>query len=212
LVAIPGNAASRSFSFRVRVLLNSAPIGKLLFKLKVAAAPSHRTTDDAPTAYRAGLLSPPADRQPDTRMAMVGDAAKRYRHAFLSYTEADRAEVLRGAQLLRAAGLNIFQDIISAVPGERWEPKIFQEIDKCDLFLLFWSHAAANSQWVLREAEHAITCQQKNLPDEVPEIRPVVLCDHPIPQPPKSLQHINFNDPVCYLITAVNAVQRRPDA
>jgi hypothetical protein len=213
LVAIPGNAAGRSFSFRVRVLLGSVPIGQLLFKLKVATAPSRGAADDdAPPSYRAGLLSSPENRRPDAGTAMVGDVAKRYRHAFLSYTEADRAEVLRAAQLLRAAGLSIFQDIISAVPGERWEPKIFQEIDKCDLFLLFWSHAAANSQWVLREAEHAITCQEKNLPDEVPDIRPVVLCDPPIPEPPEALRHINFNDHVCYLITAIKGVERRQHA
>jgi hypothetical protein len=210
VVFIPVGAAGRSFAFRVRVLLDSAPIGKLVFKLKVAAAqPAHGTTaSEASPSY--GFMSSPDTGRPDAAMAMVGDAAKRYRHAFLSYTEADRAEVLRGAQLLRAAGLSIFQDIVSAVPGERWEPKIFQEIDKCDLFLLFWSHAAAASEWVLREAEYAIARQQKNLPDEVPDIRPVVLCDPPIPEPPEPLRHINFNDHVCYLITAVKAVERRP--
>jgi hypothetical protein len=144
-------------------------------------------------------------------MAIVGEAARRYCHAFLSYTEADRAEVLRGAQLLRAAGVSVFQDLMSAVPGERWEPKIYQEIDKCDLFLLFWSPEAAKSQWVIREAEYAIARQQANLPDELPDIRPVVLSDPPIPTPPESLQHINFNDHVCYLIAAAKtAGQRRP--
>jgi hypothetical protein len=54
-----------------------------------------------------------------------------------------------------------------------------------------------------------IVRQQRNLPDEVPDIRPVVLCDPPIPPPPDSLKHINFNDHVCYLITAAKAMEQR---
>jgi hypothetical protein len=59
---------------------------------------------------------------------MRGDSAKQYRKAFLSYATADRAEVLKRAQALKAAHIEFFQDLLHLEPGERWQRRLFEEI------------------------------------------------------------------------------------
>ena len=124
-----------------------------------------------------------------------------YQKAFLSYSSADRTEVLKRAQGLRAAHIDVFQDVLSLEPGERWRRKIFKQIDESDLFLLFWSRAARQSKWVLKEAEYALRCQKKSK-TRAPEIVPVILEGPPPIPPPRWLSHIHFNDPICYFLAA----------
>ena len=180
-VTLPANAAARSYPVKVRVISNSVPIGALRFSLKVGA--------------------------PAAQVAVRGDSATRYRRAFLSYASPDRAEVLKRAQGLKAAGLGFFQDVLSLEPGERWERRLYEEIDRCDLFLLFWSSSAAMSEWVIREAQHAL--ERRRVSDtDAPDITPVVLEGPPIPVPPDSLKEIHFNDPLRYVIAAVESEGR----
>lgn len=134
--------------------------------------------------------------------------ASLYRRAFLSYATHDRPEVLKRAQALRAAHIEFFQDLLSIEPGERWERRLYQEIDRCDLFLLFWSKKAAASKWVLREAERAVARQNASA-DEEPDITPIILEGPPVPQPiPDSLKHLHFNDHLLYLISDTQREQR----
>ena len=87
-----------------------------------------------------------------------------------------------GLRPLQAAHIEFFQDFLSIEPGERWERQLYKEIDVCDLFLLFWSSSAVQSQWVLREAELAVARQNAS-PDEEPDITPIILEGPPVPQP-----------------------------
>ena len=87
---------------------------------------------------------------------------------------------------------------MSLEPGDRWEKKLYENIDRCDLFLLFWSQAAKDSQWVLKEAEYALAHQQKNSGSE-PDLVPVVLEQNVLPPP--SLSAFHFNDAISYLIS-----------
>jgi len=75
-VTLPETTADRSCSFRVRIVLDNVPIGSLRFTLKVSA-----TTPVGPRS-----------------IGIRGDAAARYRRAFLSYATPDRPEVLKRAQ------------------------------------------------------------------------------------------------------------------
>lgn len=179
LVGLPAEAAGRTCHLKVRVLLDSVPVGTLRFALKVGA-PQEPTVD------------------------MRGDWAKRYRHAFLSYASSDRAEVLKRAQALKAVGIGFFHDLLSLEPGERWRRRLYEEIDRCDLFLLFWSSSAAASEWVVRESEYALDRQQAS-PDGMPDITPVVLEGPPVPLPPDSLKDIHFNDGLRYVIAAAES-------
>jgi hypothetical protein len=190
LVTLPRTTADRSCNLRVRVLLDGVPIGSLRFALKVSA----------------GLPIDPES------VGIRGDTASRYHRAFLSYATPDRPEVLKRAQALRAAQIGFFQDFLSIDPGQRWERRLYEEIDRCDLFLLFWSKSAAQSEWVLREAELAVARQNAS-PDEEPDIAPIILEGPPVPQPiPDSLKHLQFNDQLLYFISATEWDQRPIDA
>jgi hypothetical protein len=154
---------------RCRLLVDSVPVGSLRFALRVSR----------------GAV--------EQRVEMRGDLKRRYTRAFLSYASADRAEVLKRVQGLRAAGIDFFQDVLSLEPGEAWEQRLYDEIDRCDLFLLFWSSSAAKSEWVTREIERAVARQFAT--EGSPEITPVIIEGPPVASPiPNSLRHLHFND------------------
>jgi serine/threonine protein kinase len=125
---------------------------------------------------------------------MVGDDAERFTRAFVSYASQDRAAVLSRLQILRAVGIAYFQDV-DMDPGQRWETELYRQIDGCDLFLLFWSQAAKDSQWVRREVQYAL-----GLGERVPEIRPVVIEGPPVPPPWEELAQLHFDDRLLALL------------
>ncbi len=114
---------------------------------------------------------------------------------FFSYSSDDRPAVLARAQMLERLGIPFFQDVVSLRAGDRWEPALSEHMGKADLVLLFWSKAAAKSEWVRREIEWALDLQSRS-PEALPEIVPVILDGPPPAKPPASLKAIHFNDPV----------------
>jgi hypothetical protein len=179
LVRVSAKFASSRAHLRVRVFRQAVPIGQLRFTLDV-------------------VESPIFDPNP---ISSAGESQKRYNSAFLSYASSDRAEVIKRAQALQVAQISFFQDLLSLEPGEHWEKRLFEEIEKSDLFLLFWSEAARKSEWVRREIDHALMCRRKSA-SESPEILPIVIEGPPPPKPPERLAHLHFDDPLCYLIAA----------
>jgi hypothetical protein len=182
-VVVPEQHALGDVTLRATISCGGVPVGWLRFKLRIE---------------RTG---------PIAKNEMQGVGSHRYKRAFLSYSSADRAEVLKRAQSLKAARIEFFQDLLTLEPGDRWEQRLYDEIDRCDLFLLFWSTSAAQSKWVIGEAEHALTRQRVR--DGEPDIVPIILEGPPVPRPPDSLNMIHFNDSLRYVIAAVEA-ERRP--
>jgi len=180
-VEVPAEAEVGLYPVRAIVTVDTIPVGSVRFRLRVV-----------PRNEKRGGVE------------LHGEAARRYRRAFLSYSSQDRAEVLKRAQALKAAGIGFFQDLLNLEPGERWERRLFREIDSCDLFLLFWSSSAARSEWVTQETEYALNCRDRSA-EEKPEITPILLEGPPIPTPPESLKDIHFNDPIVYVISAIGA-------
>lgn len=172
---VPADSEARSLVGTVSVMQGSVPVGHISFKLDVVREPR----PDAP-----GQLP-------------VGDEARRYRSAFLSYASVDRSHVIRAAQLLRAMDIQCFQDILDLDPGERWGPRLYAEIEDSDLFLLFWSRAAKQSTWVRREAVFALGCRRSERGR--PEIKPVVIERDPI-DPWPELAELHFGDPLTYFL------------
>ncbi len=158
-----------------RVSKNGALVGRIQFKISVRAGVSQVMT--VPTK----------------------SSAKRYSHAFISYASEDRREVLKSAQMLKATKIEFFQDILSLDPGVRWEREIYRQIDKSDLFLLFWSNSAKNSEWVIKEALHALELQSRS-PDGLPDIVPVILEGPPPVLPPDGLRNLHFDDRIRYFM------------
>ncbi len=174
LTTIPAGTSGQSFLPVVRVSVDGKLIGRIAFSL---------SSDDAASQPTSGPL---------------GDHAKPYKYAFVSYASKDRKEVLKRVQMLEVLKTKFFQDILSLDPGDRWERKLYENIDRCDLFLLFWSQAAKDLQWVLKEAEYALAHQRKN-PGSEPDLVPVVLEQNVLPPP--NLSAFHFNDRISYLIS-----------
>jgi hypothetical protein len=175
-VRVPPGATPGTVIGTLAVSLDSAPVGHVKFTLAVEAS----------------AAAPQAEPQ--------GEEARRYALAFVSYASKDRDEVLRRVQLLPIVGIRYFVDVLSLDPGDRWAKRIELGIDECDLFLLFWSTDARDSEWVRREVEHALA-RKAGDDRSPPEIRPVILEGPPIVPPWDDLAHLHFNDRMLYFMS-----------
>ena len=151
-----------------RVFIDDAEIGILAFTRKVSG--------------------------PSKKAASEGERAKLKRHkrVFLSYSSKDRETVSRIATAYEMAGVEHFFDRTSLTSGEEWSPRLKREIDRADLFHLCWSKAAAQSEWVEKEAEHALNRARRNAGKLTITVQ---MLDGPpwAPHPPE-LDAINFDD------------------
>jgi hypothetical protein len=168
----------------VRVSVDGAIVGEVRFKLSIRSSAA-----DSPTNV------------------LQSASPRRYQRAFFSYSSKDRKKVLEIAQSYRAAGVAFFQDILDLEPGARWEKGLYREIDNCDLFLLFWSQAARDSEWVAKEARYALE-RQNGSDDRSPDVVPLVLEGPPAPRPPEFLQHLHFDDWMRFAISALGTKPR----
>jgi FHA domain/TIR domain len=166
---VPRNERRRRLIPTARVLIDGVPVGHVSFTVDV---------DDAAT------------RNPSVTRG------HRYRRAFTSYASRDRPEVLKRLQMLKPAGIEFFNDIIDLDAGQRWQQELWREIDRCDLFFLFWSEAASNSEWVLRELQYAAALQRRSA-DGLPFICPIVVEKA---APPPGFDDIHFNDVIAELL------------
>lgn len=179
-VTVPENCKPRNIIGTVTVSEKSVPIGHLKFKFKI--------TGDASSEADA------SSRQP----VPVGNMI-RYQQAFISYASKDRPEVLKRVQMLNLAKIKFFQDLLTLEPGDSWEKLLYEYIDKSDVFFLFWSTAASESEWVRKEVEYAI--KRKTGHEEFgPEIIPVIIEGPPPAKPPSELGSLHFNDKLIYFI------------
>lgn len=126
------------------------------------------------------------------------------RSAFASYASADRARVMDklGALSGYDTTLDIFTDCLDLRPGEGWKERLETEIPRRDIFLLFWSRAAASSKWVGWEWQTALAKKGvvaiHPMPLEAPQLAP----------PPPELASLHFNDR--YLIVRDAEAARQP--
>ena len=102
--------------------------------------------------------------------------------------------------MLTTLGIQFFQDVLDLQPGQRWSSELQRHIEECDLFLLFWSRAARDSEWVLREADYALERQGRDA-EGLPAIIPVIVEGPPVIPPPERLAHLHFNDRLLYFMT-----------
>ncbi|MBK8542625.1 MAG: toll/interleukin-1 receptor domain-containing protein [Caulobacteraceae bacterium] len=118
---------------------------------------------------------------------------KRHKRVFLSYSSKDRETVSAIATAYEAAGVQHFFDRTSLKSGEEWSPRLRREIEQADLFHLCWSKSAAESEWVEKEAEHALTRRRRSN-GKKPEITVQMLDGPPWAKHPPHLDSINFDD------------------
>lgn len=159
----------RQAVFLARVFIDDAQIGVLAFTRPVG-----------------GPKNDPASTGDKVRL-------KRHKRVFLSYSSKDRETVSAIATAYEAAGVQHFFDRTSLKSGEEWSPRLRQEIDRADLFHLCWSKSAAESEWVEKEAEHALTRRRRSN-GKKPEITVQMLDGPPWAKHPPHLDSINFDD------------------
>lgn len=110
--------------------------------------------------------------------------------AFVSYASKDREKVLLSVKAMQKAvpEMEFFVDVISLRCGEKWEERLCTEIPASDIFYLFWSNNARQSEWVYKELKCALNTKGidfvEPMPLETPDIAP----------PPLELQEKHFND------------------
>jgi hypothetical protein len=190
-VNVPEDCRPRNIIGTVTVCENSVPIGHLKFKFKVVGDVSGEAHPASPEPVQAGNMT-------------------RYRQAFISYASQDRPEVLKRIQMLNLAKIKFFQDLLTLEPGEVWEKMLYEYIDKSDVFFLFWSKAASESEWVRREIEYAIKSRTAGA-EPGPEIIPVIIEGPPAARPPAQLSFLHFNDKLLYFINSAEAVPKPLD-
>jgi TIR domain len=168
-MTIPLGTDGQTFQVNVRMSVDGQLVGRIMF---------HISSDRSAGSPRSRAL---------------GDHARRYEYAFLSYADEDLGEVTASARLLNIVNIEYFLAKHSLRSGARWEQELYNHINRCDLFLLFWSQYAKNSQWVRREADYALGRQRRD-PNEEPDIVPLELEEN-VDLPP-NLAHLHFNHPL----------------
>ncbi len=166
--AVEADASVKQVVLLARVFVDDAQIGVLAFTRNVS-----------------GPAKKP--HSPGDRVRL-----KRHKRVFLSYSSKDRETVSQIATAYQMAGVEHFWDRASLKSGEEWHPRLRREIDRADLFHLCWSKAAADSEWVKKEAEHALTRRKKN--SGKPDITVQMLDGPPWAPHPAELDSINFDD------------------
>jgi hypothetical protein len=175
VVTVPEDPPEGTLIGTVIVRRDGVPIGKVSYRVNVSRF--------VPVGREARMIS----------------GQRRFERAFASYASPDRREVLKRVQVLRAAGIECFQDVLDLEPGQRWERELYRRIDTADLFLLFWSRSAKQSEWVRREVDYALG-RQKGDPEADPDIRPVVIEGPPVELPWPDLSYLHFFDPLVHLL------------
>lgn len=112
-----------------------------------------------------------------------GSRPQRQKVAYLSFAQADQQLVIEQEDLLSRHGIAA----VHIDPGEQFQKNIERTIASADVFVLFWSKLASQSEWVAREIALALPrIESGHL-----QFFPIVLED-PAPPPPEMLKHIYF--------------------
>ncbi len=112
---------------------------------------------------------------------------KMYQAIFCSYSHTDTKIIERLERAYKSLGMDYLRDITTLKSGTHWSDELLALIDRADVFQLFWSKTAAESQYVKQEWEYALKYEA----DRPNFIRPVWWQD-PMPPVPKELGHIHF--------------------
>jgi hypothetical protein len=119
------------------------------------------------------------------------ESARRYRKIFASYSHKDRHVVEQIERLAQALGDEYLRDWKDLRAGEVWDERLLHMIEEADVFQLFWSREAMESEYVRREYEYALSLNRANF------VRPTYWED-PLPSdparglPPAALLRLNF--------------------
>jgi len=170
VVRMPETGDGLDYLPRIVVFVDKVPVGHIDFEIQC--------TSNAPSY-----------------VGLQGKDARPYRRVFFSYSSKDRPKVALVARGYSVVQQEFFQDILNLDPGERWESKLYLKIEEADLFLLFWSEAARESEWVHKEVEYALSRESES---GAPVFMPFPLEGPPPPEPWPILKERHIGDPLYY--------------
>lgn len=163
------------------------------FKLRAKEAPLYQAANGWITFSVEGIivgdipLSVYVGDKVQADVPTISATNKLYEAIFCSYSRQDTPIIERVEKAYKALGLDYLRDVESLRSGQHWSAELLTLIDRADIFQLFWSPAAAESDYVRMEWEYAL----KRDRDKVNFIRPVYWVK-PIPAVPPQLSHIHF--------------------
>jgi hypothetical protein len=165
LIQAPTEFTGESTAGRIAIYLDGLQIARLYFQLWVAPKPL-------------------------TKVSSVSLREEHNMRAFASYASVDRDRVLGRIQGMQKVlpKLKVFLDVVSLRSGTNWEQQLWNEIPTNDIFYLFWSSAASESEWVKKEWRCALQTKGLEFIDPVPLDSP-----ESVPPPPE-LATKHFND------------------
>jgi serine phosphatase RsbU (regulator of sigma subunit)/serine/threonine protein kinase len=123
---------------------------------------------------------------------LEGVTAAAYRKIFASYSHKDLAIVEEVERYARVVGDTYVRDWVHLRAGEAWDERLKQLIGEADVFQLFWSHNAMNSDFVEREWRYALSLNRPRF------VRPTYW-EEPLPEsaerglPPEELRRLHFH-------------------
>ena len=82
-------------------------------------------------------------------------SVKPYRSIFASYSHKDSTIVHEFERHVKATGDQYLMDCLNLRAGQRWKPRLIELIEQADIFQLFWSKNAMNSEIVEQEWRYA---------------------------------------------------------
>ncbi len=163
------------------------------FKLRAKEAPRYQAANGWITFSVEGIivgdipLSVYVSDKSQADVPTISASNKLYEAIFCSYSRQDTPIIERVEKAYKALGLDYLRDVESLRSGQHWSDELLTLIDRADIFQLFWSPSAAESDYVRMEWEYAL----KRDRDKANFIRPVYWVK-PIPSVPPELSHIHF--------------------
>lgn len=169
------------------------------FEFQAASAPLDASTDghitflvegvivaDVPISVYVTLTAGESELRP--QMAL----SEPYQAIFCSYSHKDSAIVERVERASRYFNFRYLRDVTALRSGEVWNARLLELIDSADIFQLFWSRHAAESEYVRQEVQYAVALRRKGAKSPV-FIRPI-RWEEPMPAPPPpELSDLHFD-------------------
>jgi len=113
--------------------------------------------------------------------------ANPYTRIFCSYSHRDTQIARRVQTVCEMMGYTFFRDEDSLRSGEAWDARLLEAIAEAELFQLFWSQPASESEYVRQEWQYALS-----LPHKPPRFIQPYFWQQPMAPPPGELSHLHF--------------------
>ncbi len=163
------------------------------FKLRAMGAPLEQASNGRITFTVEGVIvadipiSIYVGKAAAATAAPASDSRPIYQSIFCSYSHRDTQIVERVERVYKALGMTFLRDVVSLRSGQDWDAELLRLIEQADIFQLFWSNAASQSQAVRKEWLHALSLKRQDRAF----IRPV-FWEQPMPPPAPELAAIHF--------------------